>query len=79
MSVFTRDDKELLDPRMLPLPDEGDLLVLHDAGAYGMAMSSNYVSQGRAPRVFWDKLQATLISRRETIEDVVKTKCEEAI
>jgi len=77
--VFTRDDKELLDPRMLPLPDEGDLLVLHDAGAYGMAMSSNYVSQGRAPQVFWDNGQATLISRRETIEDVVKAECEEAI
>src|SRR5450631_654154 len=45
--VFTRDEHELLDPRPLPLPDTGDLLVLHDAGAYGAAMSSNYVSQGR--------------------------------
>ena len=47
--VFTRDDKELLDPRPLPRPEVGDLLVLHDAGAYGAAMSSNYVSLGRAP------------------------------
>ncbi|HVR60790.1 MAG TPA: diaminopimelate decarboxylase, partial [Polyangia bacterium] len=52
--VFTRDDRELLVPRLLPRPDVGDLLVLHDAGAYGAVMSSNYVSQGRAPQVFFD-------------------------
>ena len=51
--VFTRDDKELLDPRSLPRPEPGDLLVLHDAGAYAAAMSSNYVSMGRAPQVWW--------------------------
>lgn len=77
--VFTRDDRELLDPRLLPLPDEGDLLVLHDAGAYGMAMSSNYVSQGRPPQVWWEDGQATLISRRETVDDVVKAECAEPL
>jgi diaminopimelate decarboxylase len=73
--VFTRDDKELLDPRPLPLPEPGDLLVLHDAGAYGMAMSSNYVSMGRAPQVWWDG-SPSLISRREGLEDVTKAECE---
>jgi diaminopimelate decarboxylase len=77
--VFTRDDKELLDPRELPRPDIGDLLVLHDAGAYGAAMSSNYVSIGRVPQVYWDSGQATLVSRRETIEDVVRLECNEPI
>lgn len=77
--VFTRDDRELLDPRALPLPDEGDLLVLHDAGAYGMAMSSNYVSQSRVPQVWWDGGQAKLISRRESFEDVVRNECDEAL
>jgi diaminopimelate decarboxylase len=77
--VFTRDDKELLDPRPLPRPDLGDLLVLHDAGAYGAAMSSNYVSVGRAPQVFWEDGRATLIARRETIDDVMRTECDEAI
>ena len=57
--VFTRDEHELLDPRPLPRPDVGDLLVLHDAGAYGAAMSSNYVSLGRAPQVCWDDGRAT--------------------
>jgi diaminopimelate decarboxylase len=69
--VFTRDDRELLAPRDLPRPDVGDLLVLHDAGAYGAVMSSNYVSIGRAPQVFWDHGRATLVTRREVVDDVV--------
>jgi diaminopimelate decarboxylase len=77
--VFTRDDHELLDPRALPRPEPGDLLVLHDAGAYGAAMSSNYVSIGRAPQVWWDGGNATLIARRESVEDVVKAEVEEPL
>ena len=77
--VFTRDDHELLDPRQLPRPDVGDLLVLHDAGAYGAAMSSNYVSIGRAAQVWWDEGKATLVSRRETLEDVVRAECDEPV
>ena len=77
--VFTRDEHELLDPRLLPRPDPGDLLVLHDAGAYGAAMSSNYVSQGRVPQILWDAGHATLIARRETIDDLVATECDEAL
>jgi diaminopimelate decarboxylase len=72
--VFTRDDQELLVPRSLGRPDRGDLLVLHDAGAYGAAMSSNYVSIGRAPQVLWDDGRATLIARRETVDDVVRAE-----
>jgi diaminopimelate decarboxylase len=77
--VFTRDDEELLDPRELPRPDPGDLLVLHDAGAYGAAMSSNYVSLGRAPIVLWDEGQARLVSRRETVDDVTRGECDEPL
>jgi diaminopimelate decarboxylase len=77
--VFTRDDRELLQPRQLPRPDVGDLLVLHDAGAYAAAMSSNYVSIGRAPQVWWDDGRAMLVSRRETLDDIVRTECDERI
>jgi diaminopimelate decarboxylase len=77
--VFTRDDRELLVPRPLGRPDVGDLLVLHDAGAYGAAMSSNYVSLGRAPQVWWDDGKATLISRRETLDDIQRTDCDERL
>jgi diaminopimelate decarboxylase len=77
--VFTRDDNEMLDPRMLGRPAPGDLLVLHDAGAYGAAMSSNYVSMGRAAQVYWENGRASLIARRETLEDVVRNECDEAL
>jgi diaminopimelate decarboxylase len=77
--VFTRDDQELLQPRTLPLPSPGDLLVLHDAGAYGAAMSSNYVSLGRAAQVSWDDGTARLIARRETLDDLVRLECDEPI
>jgi diaminopimelate decarboxylase len=77
--VFTRDEHELLEPRPLPRPDVGDLLVLHDAGAYGAAMSSNYVSLGRAPQVWWDGGQATLVARRETLDDVMRAECDEPL
>jgi diaminopimelate decarboxylase len=77
--VFTRDDHELLDPRPLPRPDVGDLLVLHDAGAYGAMMSSNYVSIGRAAQVWWDDGKASLVARRETLDDVVRAECDERL
>ena len=77
--VFTRDDHELLVPRQLGRPDVGDLLVLHDAGAYGAAMSSNYVSLGRVPQVWWEDGRATLIARRETLEDIQRTDCDEPL
>ena len=73
--VFTRDDQELLQPRDLPRPQSGDLLVLHDAGAYGYAMSSNYNSIGRAPQL-WMEADGSIemISRRETLEDLLKAE-----
>ena len=78
--VFTRDDAELLVPRELPRPQAGDLLVLRDAGAYGYAMSSNYNSIGRAPQVWLEADgKAELISRRETLEDLLKAEVSEVL
>jgi len=77
--VFTRDEHELLEPRELPRPEPGDFVVLHDAGAYGAAMSSNYVSMGRAAQVLWEDGRATLISRRETIDDLLRLECSEPL
>lgn len=77
--VFTRDDQELLVPRALGRPDPGDLLVLHDAGAYGAAMSSNYVSLGRAAQVAWEGGRAILISRRETLDDILRLETSEPL
>lgn len=77
--VFTRDAEELLDPRLLPMPARGDLMILHDAGAYGTAMSSSYVSTGRAAQVWIENDRAFLVSRRETIEDVTRNECFEPL
>ena len=73
--VFTRDSEEFLQPRALPPVHLGDLMLIHDAGAYGMAMSSNYNSLGRAPQVWVENGTPYLMSRRETFEDIVRTEC----
>lgn len=46
--------------------DEGDLLALLSAGAYGMSMASNYNSRPRAAEVMVDKNEIHLIRERET-------------
>ncbi|MDP3037829.1 MAG: diaminopimelate decarboxylase, partial [Rhodocyclaceae bacterium] len=46
---------------------EGDLLAILSAGAYGMAMSSNYNTRPRAAEVMVDGDQAHLIRRREEV------------
>ena len=50
--------------------DEGDLLAIRSAGAYGFVMSSNYNTRGRAAEVLVDGEQAFEVRRRETIEDL---------
>ncbi|PHV06584.1 diaminopimelate decarboxylase [Janthinobacterium sp. BJB412] len=44
----------------------GDLLVMLQAGAYGMTMASNYNTRGRAAEVIVDGAQCHLVRRRET-------------
>jgi diaminopimelate decarboxylase len=78
--VFTRDDAELLQPRLLPRPVAGDLLTIRDAGAYGYAMSSNYNSIGRAPQLWLEEDGSVeLMSRRETLEDLLKAETSERL
>jgi diaminopimelate decarboxylase len=50
---------------------EGDRLALLSAGAYAMAMASNYNTRGRAAEVLVEGDQARLIRRRETIDDLL--------
>jgi diaminopimelate decarboxylase len=58
--------------RELPVTDEGDLLAILDAGAYGIALSSNYNSRPRPPEVLVDGKSAKLVRRRETIDDLLR-------
>jgi diaminopimelate decarboxylase len=62
--------------RALPPMQRGDLLATFSAGAYGMAMSSNYNGRPRAAEVLIDGSQAMLIRRRETFEDLVRSEVE---
>ena len=48
----------------------GDLLAILSAGAYGMAMSSNYNARPRAAEVMVDGAKVHLVRRRETIEEL---------
>ena len=48
----------------------GDLLAIFSAGAYGMSMSSNYNTRPRAAEVMVDGVQAHLVRRRETVEEL---------
>jgi diaminopimelate decarboxylase len=52
--------------RVLPL-EQGDLLAIRSAGAYGFSMSSNYNSRPRAAEIMVDGSQIHLIRERETI------------
>jgi len=60
--------------RKLKTVEPGDLLALLDAGAYGMAQSSNYNTRPRAAEVLVEGSKARLIRRRETITDLLATE-----
>lgn len=55
--------------RMLAV-DEGDLLAIAGAGAYGFTMSSNYNSRPRAAEVMVDGDRFHVVRSRETLEDL---------
>jgi diaminopimelate decarboxylase len=57
--------------RSLPRLQRGDLLAVFSAGAYGMAMSSNYNSRLRAAEVLVTGDKHRLIRRRETYADLI--------
>lgn len=48
--------------------NEGDILAILSAGAYGFVMASNYNSRGRAAEVMVDGDQAFLVRERESVE-----------
>ena len=50
--------------------EEGDLLAVRSAGAYGFVMSSNYNTRGRAAEVMVDGEQAYEVRRRETLDEL---------
>lgn len=50
--------------------NEGDLIAIMDAGAYGFSMSHNFNTRPRAAEVLLTGNETQLIRKRETIEDI---------
>jgi diaminopimelate decarboxylase len=58
--------------REMPVMQEGELLAVRDAGAYGMVLASNYNTRLRPAEVMVEGKKARVIRRRERFEDVVR-------
>jgi diaminopimelate decarboxylase len=62
--------------REIELPRPGELLAIHTVGAYGFSMSSQYNQRPRPAEVMVDGAEATLVRRRETLDDLVAAELE---
>ena len=69
--VFTQGEGGVVHTRELPQAQVGDLLVFHDAGAYGASMSSNYNTRPFIPEVLVDAGKIRLIRRRQTVAELL--------
>ena len=58
--------------RWMPMPEQGDLLAVRTAGAYGFAMASNYNARPRPAEVMVDADQVHLIREREQVHDLIR-------
>ena len=63
--IFARD-------RVIPKVEEGDLLAIMNAGAYGFSMSSHYNSRPKAAEVIAMDDESRLIRERETLDDLLR-------
>ncbi len=71
--VFNENKEEL---RELPVPKEGNILAILNAGAYGYSMSSNYNLRSRPSEVLVLNRHARIVSQRESFEDLIKQQKE---
>ena len=62
--------------REMELPRPGELLAIMTVGAYGFSMASQYNQRPRPAEVMVSGAEATLVRRRETVEDLVAAEME---
>jgi len=67
---FLARDREMDDAR------PGDLLAVHTTGAYGYVMALTYNTRPRAPEVLVDGTRWGVITRRESLDDLVRLEAE---
>ncbi|MEO7427106.1 MAG: diaminopimelate decarboxylase [Fibrobacteria bacterium] len=70
--VFTQEEGGVVTTRKLPEAVVGDYLILHDAGAYGAAMSSNYNTRKLAAEVLIQESSVDVIRERQTFEAILQ-------
>jgi diaminopimelate decarboxylase len=70
--VFTQLEGGVVSHRDLASPEVGDLLVFHDTGAYGAAMSSNYNSRPLIAEVLVDGNKNRVIRRKQTVAELLQ-------
>ena len=58
--------------RELPRVEEGELLAILDAGAYGMVLASNYNTRPRPAEMLVSGKSAKIIRRREKVADLLR-------
>ncbi len=64
--VFARE-------RKIRSPEIGEIAVIHDTGAYGYSMSSNYNLSTRPAEVAFNGDDLILIRKRENFEDILNS------
>ena len=69
--VFTQTKGGIIEPRQLPAAQVGDILCLHNAGAYAASMASNYNSRPLAAEVLVEGDQARLVRERQDLDDLL--------
>jgi diaminopimelate decarboxylase len=74
--VFTQNAEAEVVPRVLPAAAVGDLVVIHDTGAYGASMASNYNSRPLCPEVLLEGAEPRLIRRGQTIDELLALELE---
>jgi diaminopimelate decarboxylase len=58
--------------REMPVTEEGELLAILDAGAYGMVLASNYNTRPRPAEILVDGKRVKVIRKRETVADLMR-------
>lgn len=69
--IFTVKENGIICPINIPQVYPGDYIIIHDTGAYGASMSSNYNSKPLIPEILYEKNIFKLIRKRQTIQEML--------
>ncbi|MCA9418543.1 MAG: diaminopimelate decarboxylase, partial [Candidatus Omnitrophica bacterium] len=69
--VFTQEDGGVVITQDLPKAQIGDYVIIHDAGAYGRAMASNYNTHPFPAEVWIEDGKHSLITPRQSFDEAI--------